>query len=85
MGYIVLDEDGWDSFSYGASEKWFPNYDGAMAYAMEIVRQNAESYEKKYVPSAVIIYEGDEDILHQTHSCPCGRVVFEWRNYGRRQ
>lgn len=83
VGYIVFDDEGRDPLSYGASEKWFPNYDDALAYAMDIVKEKSESYEKKYDPSSVMIYEGEEELMHQSHNCPCGRVVFEWSNYHR--
>lgn len=31
--------------------------------------------------NSVIVYESSEELMHETHSCPCGRVIFDWRNY----
>ena len=37
---------------------------------------------KLYVDyNSVIVYEGSENLMNESHSCPCGRVVFDWRNY----
>lgn len=80
-GYIVFEDGGISSIAYGASEEWFPTYDEAIAYAMDIVKNKTEELKNRIDCNSVIVYEGDETLLHKSHSCPCGRVVFDWRNY----
>lgn len=84
-GYIVFEDGGTSPLAYGASEKWFQTYDKAMSYAMSIVRKRVEELKTQLDFNSVIVYEGSEEFLHQSHSIPDGhRVVFEWRNYSKR-
>lgn len=80
-GYIVFDDSGTSPIAYGAAEKWFPTYDEAIRYALDIVNRRIEEYKEVYDCNSVIVYEGVEQIIHETHSCPCGNVIFSWRNY----
>lgn len=80
-GYIVFEDGGTSPIAYGASEKWFQTYDDAIAYAMDIVKKRTESIKNFLDCNSVIVYEGEESILHKSHSCPCGRVVFSWNNW----
>lgn len=41
-GYIVFEDGGTSPIAYGASEEWFPTYDEAIAYAMDIVKNRTE-------------------------------------------
>ena len=82
-GYIVFEDGGTCPIAYGASEKWLPTYDAAMKYAMGIVTKRIEELKGCVDYNSVIVYEGGEELMHKSHSCPCGRVVFEWRNYHR--
>lgn len=82
-GYIVFEDGGTCPIAYGASEKWFPTYDAAMKYAMSIVTKRVAELKGCGDCNSVIVYEGGEELMHKSHSCPCGRVVFEWRNYHR--
>lgn len=82
-GYIVYEDSGHDLYSYGASEKWFGTYLEAINYAMNVVKKNINIY-KKYIDCRnVIVYEGSKNLLNESHSCPCGNVVFYWSNYKR--
>lgn len=83
-GYIVFEDGGIDPFSYGAAEQWFPSYDEAVQYALETVAKRAEEFKDRIDCNSVIVYEGSKELLHKGHTCPCGTVVFEWRNYRRR-
>lgn len=80
-GYIVFEDGGTTPIAYGASEKWFPSYDEAIAYAMGIVKSRTEELKNCIDYNSVIVYEGDEALLHRSHSCLCGRVVFSWSNW----
>ncbi len=80
-GYIVFEDGGLSPIAYGASEKWFPTYDKAIEYAMGVVRKRTEELKAHIDCNSVIVYEGEEALLHKSHSCPCGRVVFSWNNY----
>ena len=48
---------------------------------MSIVKTRVEEFKEHIDYNSVIVYEGSEELMHETHSCPCGRVVFDWRNY----
>ena len=80
-GYIVFHDSGTSSIAYGACEKWFATYDKAINYAIDIVKKRTEEFKKRIDCNSVIVYEGSEICMHETHFCPCGRVVFDWRNY----
>lgn len=79
-GYIVFENVWTSSITCRASEKWFPTYDDAVEYAMDIVRKRTEEFKTRIDRSYVIIYEGKETLLYGLHSYPCGRVVFSWTN-----
>ena len=79
-GYIVFEDSGTSPIAYGACEKLFAAYDKAIEYAMSIVKTRVEEFKEYIDYNSVIVYEGSEELLHETHSCPCGRVVFDWRN-----
>lgn len=80
-GFIVYEDGGTSLLDYGASEKWFPSYDEAVEYAMEIVKRRIKQLKKYPNFNSVVVYEGTEAILHEEHSWHCGTVVFNWRNY----
>lgn len=80
-GYIVFEDGGVCPLSYGVSEKWFPTYDEAILYALDVVSKRADQLKENIDYNSVIIYEGAEELLHKSHSCPCGKVVFQWSNY----
>lgn len=80
-GYIVFEDGGISPIAYGASEKWFLTYDEAMIYAIGIVTKRICEFEECVDANSVIVYEGGEELMHKSHSCPCGRVVFQWTNY----
>lgn len=82
-GYIVYEDGGISPISYGASEKWFQTYDEAIAYAIGIIKKRTEEIKNCIDCNSVIVYEGDEALLHESHSVPCGRVVFNWSNWRR--
>lgn len=84
-GYIVFEDGGTSPISYGASEEWFPTYDKAIAYAVSLVKERTKNFKDCVDFNSVIVYEGEETILHQTHSVPLGRVVFSWNNYSQRR
>lgn len=80
-GYIVFDESGTCALAYGAAEKWFKTYDEAINYALEKVTKNCELFKDRIDFNSVIVYEGSEEIMHQSHSIPCGKVLFWWKNH----
>lgn len=80
-GYIVFEDGGTSLITYGASEKWFPTYDKAINYAIDAVKKRTEECKNRIDYNTVIVYEGEEAILHQSHSCPAGKVVFSWSNW----
>ena len=80
-GYIVFEDGGTSPISYGACEKWFETYDNAIEYAMSIVKERVEEFKEHIDYNSVIVYAGSEKLMHENHSSPCGRVVFDWRNY----
>ena len=84
-GYIVFEDGGASPIAYGASEEWFHTYDEAIKYALNIVRKRTEEFKDVIDLNSVIVYEGPEELLHKSHSCPDkGRVVFCWSNYYKR-
>lgn len=80
-GYIVFEDSGTSPISYGACEKWFPTYTEATDYAMGIVRKRVNELKNHIDCNNVIVYEASEELLHESHSIPSGRVVFYWGNY----
>lgn len=82
-GYIVFEDGGTSLIACGASEKWFPTYDAAIEYALNIVNKRVKEFKNIIDFNSVVVYEGSEKILHDIHSCPCGRIVFNWTNYKR--
>lgn len=81
-GYIVYEDGGISPIAYGASEIWFRTYDEAMEYAISIVKKRVEELKMCLDANSVIVYEGPEELLRQTHSVPGDRrVVFAWNNY----
>ena len=82
-GYIVFEDGGINPNYCGGDKTWFPNYDGAIAYAMEIVKKRVEQFKDEKDYNFVIVYEGGDDTLKKSRPLPCGSVVFEWRNYWR--
>lgn len=82
-GYIVFEDGGTNPISYGACEKWFPTYDEAIKYAMDIVKERVRSYKDRIDCNSVIVYEGAEKLMHESHFCPCGRIVFYWMNHDK--
>ena len=50
---------------------------------MNIVKTRVEDFKEHVDYNSVIVYEGSENLMNESHSCPCGRVVFDWRNYKR--
>lgn len=84
-GYIVFEDGGTSPITYGASEQWFPTYDKAVKYALNIVSKRAKEFKDAIDLNSVIVYEGSEQLLHESHSYPDGRkVVFCWSNYYRK-
>lgn len=84
-GYIVFEDSGTSPISYGASEKWFPTYDEAIKYALNTINKRVKEIKDFFDLNSVVVYEGSEKLLHETHSCPANRiVVFCWSNYYRR-
>lgn len=85
-GYIVFEDGGTSPIAYGASEKWFSTYDEATKYALNILKRRVQEFKEIIDLNSVIIYEGPEAILHESHSFPPkgSRVVFCWSNYYRR-
>ena len=82
-GYIVFEDGGTSPIAYGDCEKWFATYDKAIKYAMNVVKERVAEFKEHIDYNSVVVYEGSEKLLHESHSCPCGRVVFDWRNYKR--
>lgn len=80
-GYIVFEDGGTSPITYGASEKWFSTYDYAMKYAMDIVANRVKESKWQTDCNSVVVYEGESDLIHKSHSVPCGRVVFNWSNW----
>lgn len=80
-GYIVFEDGGINPIEYGASEKWFPTYDKAISYAIELVSTRTKELKSHVCANSVIVYEAEEPTLRESHSVPCGRVVFQWSNY----
>lgn len=80
-GYIVFEEGGIYPISHGASENWYATYDEAMDKAISLIRLNVESYKTRIDCNRVMVYEGEEKTLTETHGVPCGRVIFNWSNY----
>ena len=84
-GYIVYEDGGTSPIAYGASEEWFATYDEAIEYALSIVSKRIKDFKDIIDLNSVIVYEGSEKLLHESHSCPgSGRVVFCWSNYYRK-
>ncbi len=85
-GYIVYEDGGTCPLAYGASEEWYATYDEAIEVALHLVEQRMKEYKECINCYSVIVYEGSEELLHQSHSCPpkSGIVVFHWENYWRR-
>lgn len=82
-GYIVFEDSGTSPIAYGACEKWFATYDDAIEHAMNIVEKRVKEFKEHIDCNSVIVYEGSENLMSESHSCPCGRVIFDWRNYKR--
>ena len=82
-GYIVFEDSGTSPIAYGACKKWFPTYDEAINYAIDIVKKMTEDFKEHVDYNSVIVYEGSENLMNESHSCPCGRVVFDWRTQFR--
>ena len=82
-GYIVFEDGGTSPIAYGAAEEWFSTYDEAIKYALKIVTKRAEDYKEKFDLNTVIVYEGSKNLKYESHSCPCGRVVFYWMNHNK--
>ena len=82
-GYIVFEAGGLNPISYGASEKWFSTYDEAVKYALEIVNKRVEEYKAALDWNSVIVFEGSEKLMNESHKVPCGRVVFYWMNHNK--
>lgn len=80
-GYIVFEEGGVSPIAAGASEHWYATYDEAMDRAIFLVRLNVESFKNRFDYNTVMVYEGEEKTLNESHGVPCGRVIFNWRNY----
>lgn len=80
-GYIVFYKSGTCALAYGAAEKWFKTYDEAIKYALNIVTRNCELFKDRIDYNAVIVYEGSEEFIHHTHSIPCEKVLFWWKNH----
>lgn len=80
-GYIVYNDSGTSSLTYVASEQWFPTYDRAMKEALTIVQSNIKHYKNKFELHNVMVYLDSEKLMYESHSCPCGEVIFHWRNY----
>lgn len=61
----------------------FKNKRCCEAYEKELslVRSNIESFKNRIDYNTVMVYEGEEKILTEAHGVPCGRVIFNWRNY----
>lgn len=84
-GYIVFEDGGASPITYGASEQWFPTYDKAVKYALNIVSKRIKEFKDTIDFNSVIVYEGSEKLLHESHSCPEDRkVIFCWSNYYRK-
>lgn len=82
-GYMVYEDSGTSPSSYGASEEWFQFYDEAIEHAINIVRKRAEELKHYRDCNSVLVYEGAKSLLHESHSIPSGKVVFNWSNWKR--
>ena len=84
-GYIVFEDGGTSPIAYGASEEWFPTYNKAIEYALSIVNKRIKEFKNTPDLNSVIVYEGSEKLLHESHSIlGNGRIVFCWSNYYRK-
>lgn len=83
-GYMVFEDSGTCPLAYGANENWFATYDEAIKSALDKVKENCESFKERFNCNSVMVYEGSEKLRHESHSIPCGRVVFAWSNYYRK-
>lgn len=80
-GYIVCDLSGWCGLNFGAAERWFQQYDEAIAYAIELAKENADDFKRRVNRYEVMVYEGSEQTVHCSHNVPCGKVVFCCRSF----
>lgn len=80
-GFMVFDDAGTSVSDYGAAEKWFPTYEEAAQYALDLVKNRTFHSVYESCLCRVMVYEGEECLLHKSHSVPCGKVVFDWQNY----
>lgn len=74
-GYIVFTGGGSCPVAYGACEEWYPTYDAAMENAMSCVGK--PGYDE------ILVYEGEEELMHGTHIVPVGEAIFSWYSYKR--
>lgn len=80
-GFMVFDDAGTSVSDYGATEKWFPTYEEAAQYALDLVKDRTFHSVYESCLCRVMVYEGEGCLLHKPHSIPCGKVVFDWQNY----
>lgn len=81
IGYIVYESQGVSQFSHKETWIWFPNYDKAIAHAIDLIKRRTEVYNTCSAHNSVIIYRGTEAEFDGTHDQPYEEVVFQWRNY----
>lgn len=81
-GYIVFEDGGVNPMCYGASERWFQDYDKAMGYAIGIVLKRVNEFKDRIDYNSVVVYEGSEEHLKSNSVSDRGRTIFQWNNYG---
>lgn len=81
-GYIVFEDGGVNPMCYGASERWFQDYDKAMEYAIGIVLKRVNEFKDRIDYNSVVVYEGSEEHLKLNSVSDRGRTIFQWNNYG---
>lgn len=81
-GYIVFEDGGVNPMCYGASERWFQDYDKAMEYAICIVLKRVNEFKDRIDYNSVVVYEGSEEHLKSNSVSERRRTIFQWNNYG---
>ena len=84
-GYIVIEDTGISTSTYGVSEIWFQTYDEAISYAISIVSKYVEEIKSSFQFHSVSVFEGSKELIHSYHIPADRRIVFKWNNYGDKQ
>lgn len=87
MGYIVFEDSGTCPMDYGASEKYFKEYDEAIKYACSTIENNMKHFKRENDANSIWIFEGEEKILYESHTIPPkdGKVIFYWDNFNTKK